>query len=880
MDTDEALARQLQAEEDAVHHLAVPGGITPDEFIIPVRVLLDKALRIEDPGLRSAMRGLVPLARLRADAASAIALNLSLGEPMGYSLQDLLAQGLLKWFKNSFFTWVDTVPCERCGGPTVGTGVGQESPTAAERAGQAARVELHHCRACDLMSRFPRYNDVRTLMRTRRGRCGEWAHCFLLVLRAAGLVARFTVDWADHVWNEYYSHAMQRWVHLDACECAFDKPLLYEAGWGKHVSYVVSAGASGVSDVSRRYTRHWREVLDTRRIELPEAVLAAQLREMNVRLCARLPRRWLHRRLQRQLVEELVSHTGGALSGTEPMFASHTPGEALRRPHKRLHRVGVTTAVAGLFGGAYRAAVAAQQAAAAAGGAAGEWELQRSARLNDQPGVAEEALPGRQTGSLEWRSTRGEGGRSSPPAVEPPAASRAGGGGSSTPYVLAGDASLPPVFATFGLVRGGACRAAGHNSPAESVERLFDGGVGSKWLDFGGGSSWVEYRILAASAPACPTHYALVSANDSPERDPCAWVLEAWEEGLAAQGHAQQLLGSSSSSSSNGSSSSDDSSAGSGGSAPPADGTASPAESSPMPSAPASHGHSSVPHWRELDRRQGASFTERNQLLCFQVPPPSHTHAHAVHRRFRLRVLSLRDPVSANSVQLACWQIYHTPASHHPSGPQQGAQILGADTAVAAAAAAATAAAATAAAAAALLIPASTAATGPAVAEGAAGSDRDSVTVPAHSTPSSMGDQSPLPARESDAGVSSHKSLHQQEERSSGGKTVQRPAQVCVGLLAADPATAKLIQTMARVAFALRDKPAEPKFRRLRASKLVGLLGSVPAVQLLARLGFCPLLLPDPDGPTGAVCSFLVCGAQGSEGLEEVCSALAPHAQS
>lgn len=42
----ECLLPPTQAEEDAVHHLAAPGGITPDEFIIPVRVLLDKALRV------------------------------------------------------------------------------------------------------------------------------------------------------------------------------------------------------------------------------------------------------------------------------------------------------------------------------------------------------------------------------------------------------------------------------------------------------------------------------------------------------------------------------------------------------------------------------------------------------------------------------------------------------------------------------------------------------------------------------------------------------------------------------------------------------------------------------------------------------------------
>ena len=35
-------------------------------------------------------------------------------------------------------------------------------------------------------------------------------------------------DCNDHVWAEYWSAAQQRWVHLDPCEGAFDKPLLYE----------------------------------------------------------------------------------------------------------------------------------------------------------------------------------------------------------------------------------------------------------------------------------------------------------------------------------------------------------------------------------------------------------------------------------------------------------------------------------------------------------------------------------------------------------------------------------------------------------------------------------------------------------------------------
>lgn len=40
-------------------------------------------------------------------------------------------------------------------------------------------------------------------------RCGEWAHCFLLMLRAAGYDARHVMDNADHVWNEVRMLAFQ-----------------------------------------------------------------------------------------------------------------------------------------------------------------------------------------------------------------------------------------------------------------------------------------------------------------------------------------------------------------------------------------------------------------------------------------------------------------------------------------------------------------------------------------------------------------------------------------------------------------------------------------------------------------------------------------------
>ncbi|KDQ15812.1 hypothetical protein BOTBODRAFT_107998, partial [Botryobasidium botryosum FD-172 SS1] len=178
--------------------------------------------------------------------------------------EDALAQATVQWFKREFYHWVDPIKCPTCQGAT--TMQEMVPPDAEDINGKAGRVELHVCndRACGGRFRFPRYNDLATLLRSRTGRCGEWANTFTLVLRAIGLRARYVWNAEDHVWNEYFSPTQQRWIHMDSCEAARDEPLLYDKGWGKKMSYILAFSTDGAEDVTRGYVRDWDETLRRR----------------------------------------------------------------------------------------------------------------------------------------------------------------------------------------------------------------------------------------------------------------------------------------------------------------------------------------------------------------------------------------------------------------------------------------------------------------------------------------------------------------------------------------------------------------------------------------------------------------------------------------
>jgi predicted alpha-1,2-mannosidase len=71
--------------------------------------------------------------------------------------------------------------------------------------------------------------------------------------------------------------------------------------------------------------------------------------------------------------------------------------------------------------------------------------------------------------------------------------------------------------------------ASSDNPPNETVQRVVDGSVNTKWLAFGQ-TGWAQVKL---SEPIVVVDYALSSANDFPGRDPRDWVLQGSTDGQA-----------------------------------------------------------------------------------------------------------------------------------------------------------------------------------------------------------------------------------------------------------------------------------------------------------------------------------------------------------
>ncbi|XP_061218650.1 peptide-N(4)-(N-acetyl-beta-glucosaminyl)asparagine amidase-like isoform X3 [Neopsephotus bourkii] len=236
-------------------------------------------LMYENPSIQQKALASIPLQQLKRKAQKKLAEATRLDKGAHVNEEDFLLLELLDWFKNNFFRWVNNLPCSRCGGQTEPKS-DYLLPIDDELRWNASRVENHYCSQCQLCNRFPRYNHPEKLLETRCGRCGEWANCFTLCCRAAGFEARYVWDCTDHVWTEVYSSAQKRWLHCDPCENVCDKPLLYETGWGKKLSYIFAFSKDEVVDVTWRYSCKHEEVL-SRRAALSEATLRETINALN-----------------------------------------------------------------------------------------------------------------------------------------------------------------------------------------------------------------------------------------------------------------------------------------------------------------------------------------------------------------------------------------------------------------------------------------------------------------------------------------------------------------------------------------------------------------------------------------------------------------------
>lgn len=207
---------------------------------------------------------------------------------LGY--EDNLVLETLNYFKNDFFKWINAPPCPKChldGENMESLGAGRPSSPGPHLIGV---VERYRCRTCNEETTFARMNNPVSLLESRKGRCGEWVNCFLLVLKAVlgtDSQLRYIWNYEDHVWCEYYSRALQRWVSLDPCENAWDQPSLYCDNWGKKMSWVIGIGTDYIVDLLSKYITSPEKQIP-KSLVADEKLIDLSFRRINARLAEKL----------------------------------------------------------------------------------------------------------------------------------------------------------------------------------------------------------------------------------------------------------------------------------------------------------------------------------------------------------------------------------------------------------------------------------------------------------------------------------------------------------------------------------------------------------------------------------------------------------------
>lgn len=249
-----------------------------NEFLQHIEAISDQVQQYEDECLQKLGRQMIPVERLTENAITNMrrmqknisAKSVAENDPC---FRDCLLVELVRWFKEEFFTWINTMPCKVCG-------IEKDQPKYTF-VDNGVRVEAFEC--CSKLTKFYRYNDIVQLLQTRKGeriigersflkiincfsfegRCGEFANCFTFLCRCLGYDARFVLATFDHVWTEVYSINRNKWIHVDPSDNVVDAPLIYEYGWKRTIDYIIAYSRDDVQDVTWRYSSH-HEMVDIR----------------------------------------------------------------------------------------------------------------------------------------------------------------------------------------------------------------------------------------------------------------------------------------------------------------------------------------------------------------------------------------------------------------------------------------------------------------------------------------------------------------------------------------------------------------------------------------------------------------------------------------
>ena len=313
------------------------------QFLGRIQSAIETVQGWEDSTLLAECRAQIPLDKVNQ--------NYTRHDDELYQGNALFLKHLTLYFKEDVMTWVNKLPCSKCGNEEMDSRPTRGPQTDEERQGGASRVEVYYCTSCNDTTTFPRYNSVRKLLETRKGRCGEYANLFGLYCRAAGFETRYCADFTDHVWVECLVDG--EWIMADSCEGLIDKASMYEHGWGKDLSYVIGVTTDSVVDVTPRYTRKWfspdfqarrravcsseeegQRIVQQCNAKLQQSCSKKRCEELNQRL--ERERRMLSANQQATEWSDLEKHGQGRISGSLQWKLSRKEGGDLNSDQEKV----------------------------------------------------------------------------------------------------------------------------------------------------------------------------------------------------------------------------------------------------------------------------------------------------------------------------------------------------------------------------------------------------------------------------------------------------------------------------------------------------------------------------------------------------------------